>query len=131
MTAERGVQPQGQHLRLGRVVVLADDLIWGSRLTSLVKSAGAEVSHARSAPELERQLATADGVIIDLTARSYDPLAAIKRSRLAEREVICVGPHEDIELRRNAMAAGAVRVLTYNQVHTHGPAVISRWLANE
>jgi DNA-binding response OmpR family regulator len=130
VTAERAEEPQ-QQLRIGRVVVLADDLIWGSRLTSLVKSAGAEASHATKAQELDRQLATADGVIVDLTARSYDAIAAIESSRLAEREVICIGPHEDLELRKRAIAAGAVRVLTYNQVHMHGPTVIGRWLGSE
>jgi DNA-binding NtrC family response regulator len=130
VTAERAEETQ-QHVRIGRVVVLADDLIWGSRLISLVKSAGAEASHAKNAQELDRQLVAVDGVIVDLTARTYDPVDAIERSRMADREVICVGPHEDIELRRRAIAAGALRVLTYNQVHTHGLMVIGRWLGNE
>jgi DNA-binding NtrC family response regulator len=131
VTAERAEETQRQHRRLGRVVVLADDLIWGSRLTSLVKSAGAEASHAKNAQELDREIAATDAVMVDLTARNYDPIAAIERSRTAQREVICVGPHEDVELRRRAIAAGAVRVLTYNQVHTHGPTVIRRWLGSE
>jgi DNA-binding NtrC family response regulator len=130
VTAERAEETQ-QQLRIGRVVVVADDLIWGSRLTALVKSAGAQAIQARNAAELGRQLGSADGVIVDLTARSYDPIAAIENSRAAHRHVLSVGPHEDVELRRRAIAAGAVRVLTYNQVHTHGPTVIGRWLGSE
>jgi CheY-like chemotaxis protein len=131
VTAERAEETQQQHLRIARVVVLADDLIWGSRLTSLVKSAGARARHVKSVEELDREIAATDAVMVDLTARNYDPIAAIERCRTAEREVICVGPHEDAELRRRALAAGAVRVLTYNQVHTHGPTVIGRWLGSE
>ena len=131
MTAERAEESQQQHLRIGRVVVLADDLIWASRLTSLVKSAGAQASHAKSGQELDRHLADVDGAIVDLTARNYDPRAAVERGSSAKLEVICIGPHEDVELRRRAIAAGAVRVLTYNQVHTHGPTVIGRWLGSE
>lgn len=129
MTA-RQAEPRRQP-RIGRVVVLAEDLIWASRLTSLVKSAGAEATHAKTAPELDRDLVSADGAIVDLTARNYDPVAAIERSRQADREVICVGPHEDVALRRRASAAGAARVLTYNQLHTHGPTLIGRWLGSE
>jgi hypothetical protein len=114
--------------RIGHVVVLAEDLIWASRLTSLVKQAGAEATHARTARELDRDLAFAEGAIVDLTARNYDPVAAVERSRQAGRGVICIGPHEDVALRRRAIAAGATRVFTYNQVHTHGPALIGRWL---
>jgi hypothetical protein len=124
----RGESEPRRELRIGRVVVLAEDLIWASRLTSLVKSAGAEATHARTARELDRDLVSADAAIVDLTARNYDPVAAIERSRHANREVICVGPHEDISLRRRAFAAGAARVLTYNQLHTHGPTLIGRWV---
>jgi hypothetical protein len=126
MTEDEAQQPNG--LRIGRVVVLAEDLIWASRLTSLVKRAGAEATHATTASELDRDLVSAAGAIVDLTARNYDPVAAIERSRQAKREVICVGPHEDVALRRRAFAAGAMRVLTYNQVHSHGPTLIGRWL---
>jgi DNA-binding NtrC family response regulator len=130
VTAERAEETR-QHLRIRRVVVLADDLIWGSRLTSLVNSAGARARHVKSMEELDREIAATDAVMVDLTARNYDPIAAIERSRSLEREVICVGPHEDLDLRRRAIAAGAVRVLTYNKVHTHGPTVIGRWLGSE
>jgi hypothetical protein len=129
VTAERAEESQPQ--RIGRVVVLAEDLIWASRLTSLVKSAGAEVTHAKTARELDRDLPNAGGAIVDLTARNYDPVAAIERSRDANCAVICVGPHEDLPLRRRAIAAGATRALTYNQVHTHGPTLIARWLVGE
>jgi hypothetical protein len=122
---------QRREPRIGRVVVLAEDLIWASRLTSLVKSAGAQATHAKTAGDLDRDLVSAGGAIVDLTARTYDPVAAIERSRRADREVICIGPHEDLALRRRAIAAGAARVLTYNQVHRHGPTLIGRWLGGD
>jgi hypothetical protein len=124
----RGAEASGKGAP-SRVVVLAEDLIWASRLTSLVTSAGAESTHARTEGELDRDLSSAGGVIVDLTARNYDAVAAIERSVAAGRRVICLGPHEDEALRARALAAGAARVYTYNQVHTHGSTLIGRWVA--
>jgi DNA-binding NtrC family response regulator len=118
--------------RLQRVVVLAEDLIWATRLSGLLKAAGIETKHARTADDLERALADADadadGVVIDLTARNYDPLAAIERAAAGGRAVACVGQHDDVSIRSRALAAGASRVWTYNQVHTHGPTLVGRWV---
>jgi hypothetical protein len=112
-----------------RVVVLAQDLIWATRLVSLVEAAGGHGKHARTMPEFDREAAAAARAIVDLTARNYDPIAAIERGTAAGLEVIGVGQHDDVSLRRRALAAGAARVLTYNQMHRRGAALVGDWLA--
>lgn len=111
-----------------RVVVLADDLIWQSRLVDHVRAAGADPVRARGLDGLDRALATARLLIVDLTARAYDGIAAIERGSAAEVRVLAVGQHDDQELRRRAREAGAERVLAYRKLFEDGPATLAAWI---
>ena len=111
-----------------RVAVLAQDLIWQDRLSRAVQAAGAEPTRAKTAPEFDRALTCADAAIVDLTARSYEPLVAIERAAAAGARVLAVGQHDDVELRKRAFARGADKVLAYRKLFDDGPATIARWL---
>lgn len=110
------------------VAILAEDLIWADRLARAVEAAGGEPVRARSLAELEEGQAAADRAIVDLTARSYDPLAAIAAARARGARVLAVGQHDDHALRRRALAAGAERVYAYRKLFEDGPATIAAWL---
>lgn len=110
------------------VVVLADDLIWATRLRDHVRSAGGEPVGARDLAGLERGLVGSSLAIVDLTARAYDGVAAIERARAAGARVLAVGQHDDLELRRRALAAGAERVYAYRKLFEDGPATLAGWL---
>ena len=112
-----------------RVVVLADDLIWATRLIDHVRAAGAEPVAARDPAGLDRALPGAGCLLVDLTARAYDGVAAIERGRAAGARVLAVGQHDDLALRKRALAAGAERVLAYRKLFEDGPATLSAWLA--
>jgi hypothetical protein len=112
-----------------RVVVLADDLIWSTRLVGHVRAAGFEAVPARSINGFLSGLADAGGAIVDLTSRAYDGLAAIAAARATGVPVLAVGQHDDHVLRRDALAVGADRVLAYRKLFEDGPATIARWLA--
>jgi DNA-binding response OmpR family regulator len=111
-----------------RVAVLAQDLIWQDRLARAVDVAGGEPVRAKTAPELDRALVNADFAIVDLTARAYDGVAAIARARQAGAKVLGVGQHDDVELRKLALDAGASKVLAYRKLFEDGPAVIGAFL---
>jgi len=111
-----------------RVAVLAQDLIWQDRLARAVEAAGGEPARAKTAPELDRALVCADFAIVDLTARAYDGVAAIARARQAGAKVLGVGQHDDVELRKQALIAGAWKVLAYRKLFEDGPAVIGAFL---
>jgi DNA-binding response OmpR family regulator len=115
-------------LSAARVLVLADDLIWSTRLQAQVREAGGTPTVLRAAEPFRAALATADGAIVDLTSRAYDGLAAIAAARDAGVPVLAVGQHDDHVLRRNALAVGADRVLAYRKLFEDGPATIRRWL---
>lgn len=108
--------------------MLAQDLIWQERLSRSVEQAGAEPAHAGTAPEFDRALDDAGFAIVDLTARAYDPLAAIERAASAGLHVLAVGQHDDVELRKRALARGADRVLSYRKLFEDGPATIRAWI---
>ena len=112
-----------------RVIVLADDLIWSTRLVDHVRSTGAEPIATRGLEGLERELPAADAVIVDLTARAYDGVAAIAAAARAGRPVLAVGQHDDHALRKQAIAAGAQRVYAYRKLFEDGPATLEAWLA--
>jgi ActR/RegA family two-component response regulator len=112
-----------------RVAILAQDLIWSDRLARAVEAAGAEPARAKTAPEFDRSLVRADLAIIDMTASAYDPLVAIERARSSGARVIAVGQHDDIAMRKRALARGAERVFAYRKLFEDGPATIAAWMA--
>ena len=111
-----------------RVAVLADDLIWSTRLADALRAAGAEPRPVRSLPGLRDALPEVDSVLIDLTARAYDGVAAIDAARAAGVPVLAVGQHDDHDLRKRALAAGADRVYAYRKLFEDGPATLAAWL---
>jgi len=114
-----------------RVAVLADDLIWSTRLGAALRSVGGEIRPARTMAALDALLPEVDLVVVDLTARAYDGVAAIAAARAAGRRVLAVGQHDDHELRRRALAAGAERVYAYRKLFEDGPAVLGAWLRSD
>lgn len=116
------------------VVVLADDLIWATRLSDALAAAGARARPARRLADLTRLLgpdAGGDGLaIVDLTARAYDGVDAIRLATAAGARVVAVGQHDDAALRKAALAAGAERVFTYRALFEHGPETLAAWLGS-
>jgi DNA-binding NarL/FixJ family response regulator len=109
------------------VAILADDLIWSTRLADAVRAAGANPVVTRRAEDLERLAPRA--VIVDLTARAYDGVAAIRIAGGSGARVVAVGQHDDAALRKAALDAGASRVFTYRAVFEDGPRLLGLWLA--
>jgi hypothetical protein len=66
-------------------------------------------------------------VVIDLTARAYDGIEAAEVARAARVLVLAVGQHEDVELRRRALAAGAV-FAPYRRMTGEGVNLIDHWM---
>ena len=99
------------------VRVVADDLIWASRLTAAVERAGAAPVRIGG-----------DAAVVDLNGRTYDGVLAVADAAGAGVPTIAVGQHEDLDLRRRALAAGALRVYSYNKMHTDGPRLVAALL---
>jgi hypothetical protein len=85
----------------------------------------------RRSSGLDEALADADAMVVDLTARSYDAIAAIERGSAAGLRILAVGQHDDAALRKRALAAGAERVYAYRKLFEDGPATLVAWLGAE
>jgi hypothetical protein len=121
-----------------RVLVLADDLIWATRLVGQLRTLGADPVRVGTAEAFAAALDGArlagpgDGrpthAVVDLTARAYDGTSAVRVAVAAGMRVLCVGQHDDRELRRSALAAGAERVFAYRALFENGHAMLAAWL---
>jgi DNA-binding response OmpR family regulator len=113
------------------VAVLADDLIWATRLADAVSAAGGVPKRVRRLGDLDALLA--DGslpfVIVDLTARAYDGVEAVRSAATGGARVIAVGQHDDVAMRKAALTAGAERVYAYRKLFEDGPRTLGAWLA--
>ena len=112
-----------------RVAVLADDLIWATRLVDGLRRAGADPLPLRSAVAFEAALPTVAGCLVDLTARAYDGLDCLRAASAAGVEAIAVAQHDDLALRRAAREAGARRVHAYRALFEHGDRELAAWVA--
>ena len=114
--------------------MLADDLIWSTRLAAMIDGlAGRTAIRMRTLPDLVARIGpdaepAVGYVIVDLTARAYDGVAAVAFAAAHGRRVLAVGQHDDRELRQRAIAAGAERVFPYRTLFERGPATLARWL---
>jgi DNA-binding NarL/FixJ family response regulator len=118
------------------MVVLADDLLWSTRIAEAVRRAGgtavtlgsaAELAIALEAHELADE-ATLGGAIVDLAGRRFDAVAAIGRLHASRLPVMAVAQHDDQLTRRRALAAGASRVFSYQKFFTDGTRLVQGWL---
>lgn len=112
-----------------RVAVLADDLIWSTRLADGVHRAGGEPAPARTMAAFDLALRGAAGCIVDLTARAYDGLEALRAAGRAGVPAVAVGQHDDVELRRAAREVGATRIYAYRALFEHGDRELGAWIA--
>lgn len=112
-----------------RVAVLADDLIWATRLSEIVRRAGGEPVRLSSSALLRAAVSTLDGCVVDLTARSYDGIAAVMTAVAANVPTVAVGQHDDADERRAAREAGAAKVYAYRALFEHGDRDLGGWVA--
>lgn len=120
----------GEPARGETVIVVADDLIWATRLVGQLRTLGARPVRCGTAAAFEAALATGEArrAVVDLTARAYDGIAATGRASVAGLRVLCVGQHDDQALRAAARAAGAERVYAYRKLFENGHAALAAWL---
>jgi hypothetical protein len=111
------------------VVVLAEDIIWSERLGRLLRAVGAEPVVVRDRSAFEAATHDATGAIVDLTTVRVQALAAIAQAHAAGVRVLAVGQHDDVALRKRALAAGAERVYAYRKLFEDGESTLRTWLS--
>ncbi len=112
-----------------RIGILADDLIWATRLAGLVAHAGAVPVRLRTAALLTEALPGLDACVVDLTARAYDGAASLRAAHEAGVPTVAVGQHDEPAIRRAALDAGAAYVWVYRALADNGERMASRWIS--
>jgi DNA-binding NarL/FixJ family response regulator len=112
-----------------RIGVLADDLIWATRLSGFVARGGGVAVRLRTASLLDAALPGLDACVVDLTARAYDGMACLRAAREAGVPTAAVGQHDAPETRRAALEAGAAYVWVYRALADNGERMVSRWIS--
>jgi DNA-binding NarL/FixJ family response regulator len=118
------------------VAVLADDLIWATRLDRLVRDAGGRPVAVRTLDALDRVLdggrgdsqQPPAGVVVDLAGRAYDGIDAVRHAAARGAAVVAVGQHDDRAGREAARMAGASAVHVYGRLFAAGPMVLGTWI---
>ena len=113
-----------------RLLVLADDLIWATRLEGQGRTLGADVQRFTTPAPLLAALASypatpTDLVAIDATARAYDAEAAVRDVVATGARVLALVQHDDPEGRASLIAAGAVRAMPYRALFERGHAILA------
>ena len=113
-----------------RLLVLADDLIWSTRLEGQGRTLGAIVQRFTTAQPLMTALAAepatpSDLVAIDATARAYDAEVAVRAVAATGARVLALVQHDDPEGRASLIAAGAVRAMPYRALFERGHAILA------
>ena len=113
-----------------RLLVLADDLIWATRLEGQGRTLGASVQRFTASEPLIAALVAepatpADLVAIDATARAYNAEAAVRAAAATGARVLALVQHDDPEGRASLIAAGAVRAMPYRALFERGHAILA------
>jgi phage terminase large subunit-like protein len=113
-----------------RLLVLADDLIWATRLEGQGRTLGADVQRFTTTEPLMTALAAepatpGDLVAIDATARAYDAEAAVRAVAATGARVLALVQHDDPEGRASLVAAGAMRAMPYRALFERGHAILA------
>jgi hypothetical protein len=113
-----------------RLLVLADDLIWSTRLEGQGRTLGADVQRFTTPAPLITALAAhpaapTDLVAIDATARTYDAEAAVRAVAATGARVLALVQHDDPEGRASLITAGAVRAMPYRALFERGHAILA------
>lgn len=112
--------------------ILADDLIWATRLAGQGRTLGAAVVTLNGISDLEALVARGplsehDLIAIDTTARGFDPAAAVRAAASVGR-TLALAQHDDPALRATLLEAGALRVMPYRALFERGHAILAELL---
>jgi hypothetical protein len=109
---------------LARVVALAPDLFFGSKIKETLASAGHDVEMCGTVPEVEAQAGESDMVIVDLHAEGLDP--AELSGRLGGKPLLGFYSHVDVDTRATAERAGFDLVVPRSRMARDMPQLVAR-----
>ena len=105
------------------VLLLSDDLMFLSRVREALRPLGWPLRQA--AADFDTAFALRPNVVlVNLSARRFDPLDAVVRAKGAGLSVIAFAGHVEVQKHADARAAGADLVAANSSVALHLPALL-------
>lgn len=114
---------------MARVVAWVPDLLFGSNVLGMLRSAGYEAVLASSTDALAREGPGSDAVIVDLTADVDERLSALGGLDLVGAKTLAFYSHVEADVRTKAEAAGLDRVVPRSRMAREGPQLVAALLA--
>jgi CheY-like chemotaxis protein len=114
-------------------VLLSDDLLFASKITSTARALRLSLRQARSSNELLSQIEAPDApprcVILDLHHPGLDIETIMQRLKQGSLFVVGYGSHVDASTLKRARDAGCDLVLPRSKFVEELPTALPRWLA--
>ncbi|HEX8120819.1 MAG TPA: hypothetical protein VF549_06065 [Solirubrobacteraceae bacterium] len=113
---------------MSRVLALVPDLLFGSKVQAMLAQAGHEVEMAQSETDVWDQIAGTDVLVVDLTTDDIDGtklLDTLRTGGEASRvKALAFYSHVDVDVRREAEAAGFDLVVPRSRMAREGAALV-------
>jgi hypothetical protein len=120
----------GAGSRAASAIVVSEDLLLGLRIADTLGRLGCNVVSGRSEASFKAAIeAGASLVVVDLGAKSVDPLGAIRSAKSLGIAVLAYGSHVDVEALSAAREAGADEVVPRSVIASGLTALAGKLLA--
>ncbi len=113
---------------MARVVAYVPDLLFGSNVLGALSAAGHETVLVADAQGLERELATADALVVDLTADAGERIEQVIAAPHHGVRTLAFYSHVEADVRAQAEAAGFDLVIPRSRMAREGAALVTRLL---
>jgi hypothetical protein len=114
---------------VARVVVFADDLLFGSSVMGAVQAAGHEPVLASDGDAVRRELADARLLIVDLTSDASQRIETVAGLGVTRMPTLGFYSHVEADVRTEAEEMGFDLVVPRSRMAREGAALISRLVA--
>jgi hypothetical protein len=109
---------------MARVVALAPDLFFASKIEETLKAAGHEVEVCANVPDALEPAGSSDLVIVDLHTEGLDP--ARLSAQLGGKRLLGFYSHIDVDTRAQAERAGFHMVVPRSRMARDMPQLVAR-----
>lgn len=114
---------------MSKLVVISDDLMWGSSALAIAQAAGLEVALQSPQHPLPEDLSA---IVLDLASTGFDGLAVAEEltanAQLAAKPKIGVYSHVDVETQRRAKDLGLELVVPRSRFAREGGDLLKKLL---
>ena len=116
-----------------RILALEKDLFFSVKMRDTLRHHDMEVITARTLPAFEQHLVASGNerpllAIVNTATQGVDWEAAIRQAHAHGLPVLAFGSHMDLDARKKALSAGALRVVANSKFTSDMPGLVQRML---